>query len=115
MPELRWSEEMEEIMELLYRLVADHGGRLPESEALDQLGPWVTDVAKRAENLWWLVVTGSPPVMKVTYGGWMALDAALDAREAARPEPHWFGGSIVESTRRQALCCRRHRTSLMRS
>ncbi len=83
-------------MELLYRLVVDHGGRLLENEALDQLGPWVSDVAKRAENLWWLAVTGSPPVMKVTYGGRKALDAAFAAREAARPEPHWFGGFIVD-------------------
>lgn len=96
MPELRWSEEIEEVVELLYRLVVDHEGRLLESEALDQLGPWITDVAKRAENLWWLAVTGSPPVMKVTYGGRKALDAALAAREAARPEPQWFGGSIVD-------------------
>lgn len=96
MPELRWSEEMEEVMELLYRLVVDHGGRLPESEAIAQIGAWVIDVAKRAENLWWLAITGSPPMMKVTYGGRKALDAALAAREAARPEPHWFGGSIVD-------------------
>lgn len=95
MPELRWSEEMEETMELLYCLLADHGGRLQESEALDQIGHWVAGAAKRAENLWWLAVTGSPPVLKVTYGGRKALDAALASREAAQPEPHWFGGSIV--------------------
>lgn len=94
MPELRWSEEMEEVMELLFRIQADHGGSLPESEA-QELGPWVTEAAERAERLWWLVSKGDPPVLKVTYGGRKALDAALASREAARPEPHWFGGSIV--------------------
>lgn len=95
MPELRWGEEMEEIMELLYRLAVDHKGRLAKSEALDRMGPWVAEAAKRAENLWWLAVTGSPPTMKVTYGGRKALDAALASRDAARAIPHWFGGSIV--------------------
>ena len=95
MPDLRWSEEMEEIMELLYRLVVDHKGRLAESEALERMGPWVSEAARRAENLWWLAVTGTPPTMKATYGGRKALDAALASRDAARAIPHWFGGSIV--------------------
>ncbi len=38
MPELRWSEEMEEVMELLFRIQVDHNGSLPESEA-QELGP----------------------------------------------------------------------------
>ena len=82
MTELRWSEEMEEVMELLFRIQADHGGSLPESEA-QELGPWVTEAAERVERLWWLVSKGDPPVLKVTYGGRKALDAALASREAA--------------------------------
>ncbi len=95
LPELRWSEDMEEVMELLFRIQADHGGGLPMSEA-QELGPWVVDAVARAERLSWLVSKGDPPVLKVTYGGRKALDAALASREAARPEPHWFGGSIVQ-------------------
>jgi hypothetical protein len=36
--------------------------------------------------------------LKVTYRGRKALDAALASREAARPELHWFGSSIVSVT-----------------
>ena len=74
--DVRWRDEREEIIELLYRLQTDHNGSLPESEALE-LGPWVADAANRAEQLSWLAVTGAPPILKVTYGGRKALDAAL--------------------------------------
>lgn len=94
MADVRWNEEMEEIMELLFRIQADHGGTLSKSEA-QQMGPWVAEAAKRAERMWWLVSKGEPTVFKVTYGGRKALDSALASREAARPEPCWFGGSIV--------------------
>ncbi len=94
MIDARWQEEKEQILELLYRIQADHGGRLLESEAL-KIGPWVADAAKRAERLWCLAAKGSPAVLTVTYGGRKALEAALAGREEAVPEPHWFGGSIV--------------------
>ncbi|MCA1718621.1 MAG: hypothetical protein LC781_17965 [Actinobacteria bacterium] len=85
---------MEEAMELVYRIQVDHGGSLLESEA-HEIGPWVAAAVERAERLSWLVSKGTPPVLKVTYGGRKALDAVLASREAAVPEPHWFGGSIV--------------------
>jgi hypothetical protein len=55
--DVRWRDEREEIIELLYRLQTDHNGSLPKSEALE-LDPWVADAAKRAEQLSWLAVTG---------------------------------------------------------
>jgi len=91
--DVRWRDEGEEIIELLYRLQTDHNGSLPESEALE-LGPWVADAAKRAEQLSWLAVTGASPILKVTYGGRKALDAALAARYDLQQQ-HWFGGSII--------------------
>jgi hypothetical protein len=39
---------MEEAMELVYRIQTDHGGKLPETEAHEQLGDWVTNAARRA-------------------------------------------------------------------
>lgn len=96
--ELRWEDEMAEAMELIYRIQTDHSGRLSESEALQQLGGWVTDAARRAEKLSWLVAKGSPATLMVTYGGRKALDEAIASRNAV-PQPYWFGGSIpyVES------------------
>jgi hypothetical protein len=38
MVDMRCEKVMEEAMELIYRLQIDHGGRLPESEAREQLG-----------------------------------------------------------------------------
>jgi hypothetical protein len=92
--EMRWEKEMEEAMELIYRIQTDHGGRLPESEAREQFTPWVTDAAKRAERLSWLAIKGSPAVLMVTYGGHKALDAALASKNAV-PPPHWLGGALV--------------------
>ena len=60
MVEMRWEEEMQEAMELIYRIEADHGGRLLKSEAIDQLGDWVSDAAERAARLSWPVAKGSP-------------------------------------------------------
>jgi hypothetical protein len=54
----------------------------------------VTDAAKRAEQLSWLVIKGSPAVLMVTYGGRKALDAALASKNAV-PPPHWLGGALV--------------------
>ncbi len=85
---------MEEAMELIHRIQTAHGGRLAESEAREELGPWVTDAAKRAERLSWLAIKGSPAVLMVTYGGRKALDAALASKNAV-PPPHWLGGALV--------------------
>ncbi len=84
---------MEEAMELIYRIQADHGGKLSESDAREKLGDWVADAAERAERLSWLVAKGSPAVLTVAYGGRKALDAAIASKNAV-PPPHWFGGSI---------------------
>ena len=51
---------MEQAMELVYRIQTNHGCRLPESEAGEKLGAWVTDAAERAELLSSLVAKGSP-------------------------------------------------------
>ena len=90
----RWSEESEEVIELVYRIQADYGGSLRETEA-HEFGPWAASAAKRAERINWLVAKGTPPILKVTYGGRKALDAALAIRSATTPQPHWFGGSVV--------------------
>ena len=50
MVEMRWERDMEEAMELVYRIQTDHGGRLPESEAREKFGAWVADPAERAER-----------------------------------------------------------------
>ena len=68
---------MEQAMELVYRIQTNHGGRLPESEAGEKLGAWVTDAAERAELLSSLVAKGSPAVLMVIVGGREALDAAI--------------------------------------
>src|SRR5215213_3196292 len=91
---MRWERDMEEAMELIYRIQADHGGKLPESEAREKLGEWVADAAERAERLSWLVAKGSPAVLTVTYGGRKALDAAIASKNAI-PPPDWLGGSLV--------------------
>lgn len=91
---MRWREEMEQAMDLIYRIQVDHGGSLPGSEARE-IDSWVDDAIERAERLSWLVSKGDPPVLKVTYGGRKALDAALASRAADVPQPHWFGGSII--------------------
>jgi hypothetical protein len=90
---MRWEKDLEEAMELIYRIQTDHSGRLPESQARDQLGAWVADAARRAERLSWLVAKGSPAVLTVTYGGRKALNAAIASKNAV-PPPHWLGGSI---------------------
>jgi hypothetical protein len=96
--DVRWKQEREEVIELVYRVQADHGGNLSEREAR-KLGPWAPDAIKRAKNIHWLVAKGSPPMLSVTKKGSKALDAALASRNVAGPQPHWFGGSIpsVES------------------
>lgn len=91
---MRWKEEREEIVELVYRIQADFGGSLPEREAR-KLGPWTADAIKRARKIRWLVAKGSPPMLSVTNKGSKALDAALASRGVDVPAPHWFGGSIV--------------------
>ena len=45
MTEMRWERDMEEAMELIHRIQTAYGGRLPESEACEKLGPWVHDAA----------------------------------------------------------------------
>jgi hypothetical protein len=90
---MRWERDMEEAMELIYRIQTDYGGRVPEDEAGEQLGGWVADAARRAQRLSWLVAKGSPATLTVTYGGRKALDAAIASKNAV-PPPHWLGGSI---------------------
>jgi len=92
--DVRWEDEMQTAMELIYRLQVDHGGRLEENTATAELGDWVANAAETAKRLSWLAAKGSPTVLMVTYGGRKALDAALASRNAV-PVPHWFGGSIV--------------------
>jgi hypothetical protein len=92
--DVRWKQEREEIIDLVYRVQADHGGNLAEREAR-KFGPWAPDAIKRAKKIRWLVAKGSPPILSVTNKGAKALDAALASRDVAVPQPHWFGGSIV--------------------
>lgn len=94
MADMRWKEEREEIIELVYRIQADHGGSLPEREAR-KLDSWAASSIKRARKIRWLVAKGSPPVLSITNKGSKALDAALASRGVDVPIPHWFGGSIV--------------------
>lgn len=94
MADMRWKEEREEIVELVYRVQADHGGNLSEREAR-KFGPWADEAIKRARKIRWLVAKGSPPVLSITNKGSKALDAALASRGIDVPAPHWFGGSIV--------------------
>ena len=94
MADMRWKDEREEIVELVYRIQADHGGSLPEREAR-KFGSWVTDAIKRARKIRWITSKGSPPVLSITNKGAKALDAALASRGLDVPQPHWFGGSII--------------------
>lgn len=94
MADMRWKEEREEIIDLIYRIQVDHGGSLPEREAR-KFGPWAVDAIKRARKIRWLIAKGSPSVLSITNKGSKALDAALASREVDVPAPHWFGGSIV--------------------
>lgn len=92
--DMRWKQEREEVIELVYRVQADHGGNVAEREAR-KLGTWAPDAIKRGKKIRWLVAKGAPPVLSVTNKGSKALDAALASRDVAVPQPHWFGGSIV--------------------
>ncbi len=94
MADTRWKEEREEIVELVYRIQADHGGSLPEREAR-KFGPWAADAIKRARKIRWLTSKGAPPVLSITNKGSKALDTALVSRGIDVPQPRWFGGSIV--------------------
>ncbi len=95
MADMRWKEEREEIIELVYRIQADHGGSLPEREAR-KLDSWSANAIKRARKVRWLVAKGSPPILSITNKGSKALDAALTSRGVvAGPHPHWFGGSVA--------------------
>lgn len=92
--DVRWKQEREEVIELVYRVQADHGGNLAEREAR-KFGPWAPDAIKRAKKIRWLVAKGSPSMLSVTKKGSKALDTALASRNVAGPEPHWFGGSVI--------------------
>lgn len=50
MADVRWKEEREEIIELVYRIQADHNGNLPVRET-QKFGPWVKDATKRAKKI----------------------------------------------------------------
>jgi hypothetical protein len=93
--DVRWKEEREEIIELVYRIQADHGGNVLERKAR-QYGPWAADAIKRARKIRWLTSKGAPPVLNITNKGSKALDAALASRGMVdRSQPHWFGGSVA--------------------
>lgn len=94
MVDVRWKEEREEIIELVYRIQAGHNGSLSVRET-QEFGPWATDAIKRAKKIRWLVVKGKPPILSVTNKGAKAFDTALASRGVDVPQPHWFGGSIV--------------------
>lgn len=95
MADVRWKEEREEIIELVYRIQADHGGNLLEREA-QKYGPWAADAIKRARKIRWLSSKGAPPVLSVTNKGSNALDSALASRGVLGSQ--WFGGSITSIT-----------------
>jgi hypothetical protein len=90
---MRWERGMEEAMELLYHIQTAHYGRVAESTANEELGPWVAGAARRAQALSWLAIKESPAVLMVTVGGRRALDAAIASKNAV-PPAHWLGGSI---------------------
>lgn len=95
MADMRWKEEREEIIELVYRIQADYDGSILEREAR-KLDSWATSATKRARKIRWLVAKGSPPALSITNKGSKALDAALASRGVvAGPYPHWFGGSVA--------------------
>lgn len=60
MVDMRWKEEREEIVELIYRIQADHDGSLRETEA-QAFGPWAMEAIKRARKIRWLASKGAPP------------------------------------------------------
>ena len=95
MADMRWKREREEVIELIYRVQADHGGDLPEREA-KKIGPWVSEEIKRARRIRWLVSKGSPPILSVTNKGAKVLDAALASRGVLGTER--FGGAIVHAS-----------------
>lgn len=95
MGDVRWKEEREEIIELVYRIQAYHGGSLQERE-VRKFGPWAVETVKRARKIRWLTTKGSPPVLNVTGKGSKALDAALASRGVLGTER--FGGSIVHTS-----------------
>ena len=94
MADVRWKQEREEVIDLVYRVQADHGGNLSERDAR-RFGPWAPDAIKRAKKTRWFVAKGFPPILSVTNKGSTALDAALASRNVAIPHPHSFGESIV--------------------
>ena len=49
MDDIRWKEEREEIIELIYRVQVDHDNSLPESE-VDELCPWVGAAHRKASR-----------------------------------------------------------------
>lgn len=89
---MRWKEEREEVIELVYRIQADHGGSVPEREAR-KFGPWAVEAVKRARRIRWLNAKGNPPTLSVTNKGSKALDSALSSRGVLGSQ--WFGGCIV--------------------
>lgn len=93
MSDIRWREEREEIIELLYRIKADHAGSLPERD-VRRFGSWAPEAIKRAKRLRWVVLKGSPQSLEVTKKGSAMLDEAIAKRSVSVPQK-WFGGSIV--------------------
>jgi hypothetical protein len=91
---MRWKDEREEIIELVYRIRADHDGSIPERE-VRKFAPWAANAIKRARKIRWLTSKGAPPVLSITNKGARALDTALASRGIDAPRPHWFGGLIA--------------------
>lgn len=115
MVDMRWKEEREEIVELIYRIQADHDGSLRETEA-QAFGPWAMEAIKRARKIRWLASKGAPPVLSITNKGSKALDAALASRGVdVFPYRTGLAARSSPSLRRLAPCCRRTLTSPTRS
>ncbi len=72
---VRWKQEREEVIELVYRVQANHGGNLVERDAR-KFGLWAPEAIKRAKKIQWFVAKGSPPMLSVTKKGSKAFDAA---------------------------------------
>lgn len=83
MADMRWKEEREEVVELVYRIQADYGGSLAEREAR-KFGPWAVGAIKRARKIRWLVAKGLPSVLSITSKGSKALECGARLAWRAR-------------------------------
>lgn len=91
MRSIRWTEEREQIIELLYRVQVDHDGTVLCSVA-EGFGPWSERAIDRARKLNWMRRKGSPRKLIITPDGSEALSHALTDRQV--PET---GGTIPDT------------------